>query len=187
MAASLTLAANKIRADLGAYTGGMKPAAHFPASATLHEAMSPIVSEMDQIVAGGLHPEHFLQPLSRALEAPTTNVGRAGGETPRVGSVSQPGPAGSAVGRQISQIFNTVRGRLPQALPAQLTPTPAQGGQIFTPFSQQYNAQVAASGLETVPTVSTVPTGAGLAQTAQTAVSNAVTYVRGVASPTGQA
>lgn len=71
-----------------------------PAPATAPEAVAQagIVSELDSILAGGLHPEMFTQPLNRALEAATDSLrGPNGGLVPRPYSAAAPGPAGESV------------------------------------------------------------------------------------------
>jgi hypothetical protein len=83
------------------FAGNTNPTIAEPTAAapSLTEAFhsSALVSELDTMFSGGLHPETFLQPASRDLEAATTSIrGAHGGVTPRLGSPLQPGPAGAA-------------------------------------------------------------------------------------------
>lgn len=69
-----------------------------PVSAPEAVAQAGIVSELDSILAGGLHPEMFTQPLNRALQAASDSLrGPNGGTVPRPYSSAAPGPAGESV------------------------------------------------------------------------------------------
>jgi hypothetical protein len=82
-----------------------------PAPPTVGEGLSTagILSDLDVLVAGGIHPEMgvLTVPAGRALQQASDSVrGIVGGLRPRPNSILSPGPAGEGAAARVRQTLS---------------------------------------------------------------------------------
>lgn len=116
MAGAHNLAASFQKASIGGNTATTRSLAETPgapAPKTISEGLADagLLGEMDQIFAGGIHPEQIFSTAARQLEQASNSLrGPHGGLRPAIGSGLALGPAGSAVSARAQGILSRLKG-----------------------------------------------------------------------------
>lgn len=106
MPANNILAANRINADVAGLTKSAEDEVKTNVSATIRE-IGYGYDNIGSMLAGGLHPENFVQNVLEDVNLPKASdslAGHLGGLIPRRNGNLMPGPAGNSVAAKRNEV-----------------------------------------------------------------------------------